>query len=230
MFPIPMPKRRALENMGAGKGIDVVFGGANTEREQNFLPIRFPLLRGLNGWRVPLVHKDNKELFDGIETLDDLKKLAVGQFHSWSDTRVLESNDLNVVKGSNYPALYNMLDKKRFEYFPRSVLEVVSDYEGYKHLDIEINYDILIYYPTAYYFYVAKENIELANDIERGLWAAYKDGTLNTLYLEFYGDTINRFSKTNPKVFRLKNKFLSEQTPLDNPDLWIDLEDFKQEQ
>lgn len=224
MFPIAMPKRRALENMGAGKGIHVVFGGANTEREENYLPIRFPLLRGLNGWRVPLIHKDTKHLFDDIETLDELKKLAVGQFHSCSDTLVLESNNLNVVKGSNYPALYHMLDKKRFDYFPRSVLEVESDYEGFKHLDIKINYDILIYYPTAYYFYVAKENVDLANEIERGLWAAFNDGTLETLYMEFYGETIENFRKKKPKVFRLTNKFLSEQTPLDKPELWIDLE------
>ena len=51
---------------------------------------------------------------------------------------VMERNDIQVVKATNYHALYNMLDQQRFDYFPRSVLEVDGDYEEFKHYDIKI--------------------------------------------------------------------------------------------
>jgi len=223
-FSKDLPKPRAFDRMNMQQGIDVIYGGSTIEREANYLPVNFPLLRGLNGWRVPLVHNDNKQLFRKVNTLNQLRGFTAGQFHNWSDTLILESNQLNVVKASDYAALYSMLDKKRFEYFPRSVLEVDSDYMEYKHLNITINTEILIHYPTAYYFYLRKGNDSLAADIERGLQLSFADGSLTQLFMDYYGDVINKYSTTNAKVFRLENKYLSEGTPLDQKDLWIDLE------
>ena len=218
------PKRRAFERMHLKQGIDVIFGGTNVEREAEYLPVRFPMLRGLNGWRIALVHKDNADIFSNISNVKDLATLRAGLFHDWSDTAVMESNGIPVVKASHYSALYSMLDKKRFDYFPRSVLEIDNDYEQFKHLDIQINKTLLIHYPTAYYFFVAKHNQSLAADIELGLNRAYADGSLTKLFMQFYGDVIDKYTLEDAKVIRLRNSFLPEATPLDRTEIWIDLE------
>ena len=223
-FTGDFPKRRAFERMHLKQGIDVIFGGTNVEREAEYLPVRFPMLRGLNGWRIALVHKDNANIFSNISTVEELATLRAGLFHDWSDTAVMESNDIPVVKASHYNALYNMLDKKRFDYFPRSVLEIDNDYEQYKHLDIAINKTLLIHYPTAYYFFVAKHNQSLAADIELGLSRAYADGSLTQLFMQYYGDVIEKYTLEDANIIRLKNAFLPKATPLDRSEFWIDLE------
>jgi len=218
-----LPKTRAFEKMRNGVEVDVVFGGATIEREKTYLPIRYPLLKGLNGWRIPLIHKESKLDFTQVQSISNLKQYTAGSFYNWSDTGVLMDNELPVVKASNYAALYNMLDKKRFDYFPRSILEIDSDYNNFKHYNIEISMDLIVHYPTAYYFYVSKTNSELAERIESGVMKAHKDGKMAELFWQHHGDIIERYTKHNPNIIRLQNNFLSPETPLDQADLWFDL-------
>lgn len=218
-----LPKTRAFENMRSGKEIDVVFGGATKEREQAHLPIRYPLLKGLNGWRIPLIHKKSDFDFSSVSSIEQLRAFKAGSYYNWSDTDVMLSNDLPVVKASNYAALYSMLERKRFDYFPRSILEIDGDYDSYQHLDIKINNDLIIYYPTAYYFYVRKDNTELAEVIKTGLLKAHNDGSLDSLFLQHHGEKIKRYTENNPTIIRLSNTFLSSETPDENSDFWYQL-------
>lgn len=218
-----IPKIRAFELMANNSGIDVIFGGATPDREANYQPIRFPLFKGLYGWRISLIHQDNSSLFSTIDNLEKLKTIKAGQFHSWSDTKVLLSNELNVVAGSDHIGLYKMLHSKRFDYFPRSVLEVVGDYQAFEHLNIAIDPHAIIHYPAAYYIYVRKGNDTLASAIKYGLERALKDGALDKLFNQYYGDVINRIKSEKRHVIKLKNPRLSSKTPLDRKELWIDL-------
>lgn len=223
-FSGEFPKIRAFERMRLKEGIDVIFGGTTVDREAEFLPVRFPMLRGLNGWRIALRHKDNTNIFANISTVEQLSALRAGLYHDWSDTMVMESNDIPVIKASNYSALYSMLHKKRFDYFPRSVIEIDNDYQQFKHLDISIDKTLLIHYPTAYYFFVAKDNQALAADIELGLSRAYADGSLTKLFMQFYGDIIKKYTLKDAVIIRMDNQFLPEATPLNRSEFWIDLE------
>jgi len=220
---LDMPKGRAFNMMSKGEGIDVMFGSATVEREMHYLPIQFPLMRGLNGWRIPLINSQQKTIFKSISTLADYKTLKPGQRGSWTDTKVLEFNGINVVKSSNYEGLYNMLHQRRFDYFPRSVLKIKQDLIDNHQLDLMIDPYVLIHYPTAYYFYVRKDNKLLANDITKGLENALKDGELNALFMESYGDVVNEIKADKRRVFSLNNPFLPENTPLSRKELWIDL-------
>lgn len=66
-----MPKGRAFNLLASGKGIDVMFGGSNIERESKYQPIRFPLMKGLNGWRIPLVNSNKQDVFANINSLQN---------------------------------------------------------------------------------------------------------------------------------------------------------------
>ena len=222
-FGVDIPKGRNFDLMANHDGIDVVAGGSTLVRESKYQAIHFPILKGLNGWRMALVRKDNKDLFLHIATLPQFKRLKPGQFHSWSDTKVFRANDIQVVTASDYEGLFGMLVKGRFDYFPRSVLEISRELEAHKDLNIVIEPGVLIHYPTAYYYYVSKENKQLATDIRKGLEAALQDGSFDRLFMQFYGDEVKAVVGTNRRIFELENPHLSKETPLERKELWLDL-------
>jgi len=218
-----LPKSRVLKVIANNAGIDVISAGATIERERLLLPIRFPILKGLNGWRIALVTKNNKDLFLQNHSLDKFKTLTAGQLHSWSDTKIIASNDINVEKGSSYSGLFTMLESNRFDYFPRSILEIRWEYEKHKDRNIMIEPHQLIHYPTAYFFFVNKNNTKLANDISVGLEKALKDGSFERIFNQYFGNEIKKVQQEKRKVFTLNNLFLPPQVPLLRNELWLNL-------
>ena len=218
-----LPKSRVLKVIANNAGIDVISAGATIERERLLLPVRFPILKGLNGWRIALVTKNNKDLFLQNHSLDKFKTLTAGQLHSWSDTKIIASNGINVEKGSSYSGLFTMLENNRFDYFPRSILEIRWEYEKHKDRNIMIEPHQLIHYPTAYFFFVNKNNTKLANDISVGLEKALKDGSFERIFSQYFGREIKKVQQEKRKVFTLNNPFLPSQVPLLRNELWLDL-------
>lgn len=222
-FGHDIPKQRAYILMANDDGIDVIIGTSTAEREALYHPIRFPILKGLNGWRVALVKKNNINLFENVTTEKAFKKLIPGQFHSWTDTKILEENGIKVAKGGNYQGLYQMLSRGRIDYFPRSILEVEMNRDRNKALNLVIDPHILIKYPNAYYFYVSKDNLQLAEDLRQGLELALADGRFDKLFMKTYGDVLKRLQVNKRRVFNLKNPLLLESTPVEREELWVNL-------
>ena len=137
-----IPKVRVFELIANNTDIDIIAAGATVAREAKLRPIRFPLLKGLNGWRIPLVNIKNSQLFSKAKTTSEFIKFRPGQLHSWSDTRVLESNGIQVENVSNYLGLFDMLEKGRFDYFPLSVFEVSKELEKHPNDNIVIEQNI----------------------------------------------------------------------------------------
>lgn len=219
-----LPKNRVLKLIESNKGLDIIAAGTNKDREHLLLPVRFPILRGLHGWRVALVEKNNHSLFLEHSTINSFKTLSAGQLHSWSDTRVIESNGIKVVKASNYQGLFEMLENKRFDYFPRSILEVAWEYEANKERDIIIEPYRLIHYPTAYYYFVNKSNTQLATAISFGLEQSLQDGSFIKLFDKYFSTTIENIRDDKRKVLNLTNPLLPAKTPLDRAELWLELD------
>ena len=59
-------------------------------------PIRIPLFKGLFGYRVLLIRKQEQARFDQINTQQDLAKFLGGQGTHWPDTLILQANGLRV--------------------------------------------------------------------------------------------------------------------------------------
>lgn len=222
-YGVYIPKGRSFDLMANNEGIDVMVGSSTKDREALYQPIRFPILKGLIGWRVPLINKNTPELFAHVLTKSQLKQLKPGQFHTWTDTKILEANNIEVIKGSNIQGLFKMLDKKRMDYFPRSVTEIEGDLSNNANLQIMIDPYILIKYPSAYYFYVNKNNHELANDIKQGLELSLVDGSFDKIFQEAFGGVVNRLKLSQRRVFHLNNPLLLDETPVERKELWLNL-------
>jgi hypothetical protein len=220
---LDLPKGRAFDLMNARQGIDVMFGSASVDRIKRYRAVPFPIMRGLMGLRVALVSKEGKDKLKDVYSLSALKKLRVGQFTTWSDTEILRANQFNLETGSDLDGLYQMLARGRIDYFPRSVLEVQQNQQQYAELQLEIDPHILLYYPTAVYFYVAKDNTALADALLCGLEQAQQDGKLNKLFNQYYGDLLQQLKLDKRRIFTLNNSLLPDNVPLQRPELWYQL-------
>lgn len=222
-FTEDMRKKRAFTFLAKKQVIDIVFAGATKQRMKKFQAIEFPLLKGLNGWRVPVVLKANHNLFQTLDSMNKFKQLTPGLLYQWSDKKIMAFNNIDVTRGSSIEGLWGMLAKDRFDYFPRSILQVEQEVAVHNQLDIMIEPTTLIHYPTAYYFYVNKQNSALAEDIELGLEAALADGSFDEIFTRHYGKIINDMQSQQRKVFHLVNPLLPENTPLQRKEFWLDL-------
>ena len=72
------------------------------------------------------------------------------------------------------------------------------------------------------YFFVNKDNVALAKDIERGLFKAIEDGNFDRYFFDnpIIRNALARAGLENRKIFFLQNPVLPTQTPVDDARLW----------
>lgn len=216
------PKMR--EELLAGN-IDVIWMATNMDMEENALPVRVPLYKGLLGHRILIIHKDNARLFDHVESMEDVRRFSYGQGVGWTDTAIMQANGMKVVATTKYESLFYMADGKRFDAFPRGVHEPWGEVQRHKDLELMVDDNLMFVYTMPYYLIVTPNRPELAADIERGLLLAIDDGSFDE---KFFGNPMVKMvlkygNLKNRRIFKLRNPELPPRTPLDNPDLWIDI-------
>jgi len=127
----PYSQIKIMEEVNNGN-LEIFWNSSNAQKELLFTPIRVCLYKGLLGNRLFIINKNNQSKFDNIKTLDDLKQLTIGQGKTWADTKILESNGLNVIKANKYQSLFFMVDGGRFDAFARGVHDTLASPLVYK--------------------------------------------------------------------------------------------------
>jgi len=223
--PSGMVGKRSLHNLALGRTVDVVWSMTTQERERALRPIRIPIHKGLIGWRLPLIHRNYREQFNQLYTVEELRQLRLGQVHDWPDTNILKHNGFRVQPVQSYRGVFRMLVSGRLDYFPRSIVEIWDEAATYADSGIEVDEHLLIYYPAAFYFFVNHKDTELAEDIERGLNEMLASGEFDELFNQYNAPLLQRAQLHKRTVIRLENPLLPEATPLARADLWYSLED-----
>lgn len=221
---IPSNSEERMVSMLMDNQLDVVWYATTNDLEERLQPIRICIYRGLLGYRVLMIKKGTQHKFEGIQTLEDLKRVSLGQGRFWADTNVLTANNLNVVKVQKYEGLFYMLDGERFDAFPRGAHEPWSEMQRYPKLALDVEQNLLLSYTNPFYFFVNKSNTKLAADIERGLRIAIEDGSFDEYF--FNSPTVQDvMAKANLKgrlLIPLDNPGLPKLTPIDDKSLWFD--------
>jgi hypothetical protein len=221
---VPMLQGRAFKSLGHNDGIDVVWSMTSNERESQYLPIRIPIYKGLVGLRLPLILKSSQQNFSITMTKQQLLSNIAGQGHDWPDTTILRAAGFSVLGPTTYDGLFGMLEKGRIDFFPRSVVEIWNELDMmHQDSDIVVEQNIALYYPTAMYFFVNKNNKSLFKVIKTGLWQAIKDGSFEALFLSVHKPFIEKANLSQRKIFHLNNPALPTQTPLTHSSLWYPL-------
>lgn len=204
--------------------LDIVWYATTNDFEQRMLPIRICIFKGLLGYRVLMIKKGTQHKFNGIKTIEDLRRVSLGQGRFWADTDVLVANNLNVVKVMKYESLFNMLDGDRFDGFPRGIHEPWGEIGLRPKLALDVEQNLLLAYTNPFYFFVNKNNTELARDIERGFRIAIEDGSFDEYLLNdpIVKDALPKTNLKNRHIIPLKNPSLPPLTPVNDKALWFD--------
>lgn len=219
-----LTEARMMEYVKAGN-LSVMWSGTQMRYEEEMLPIRVPILKGMLGHRIFIIREGDQAKFNNINTLADLKRIPLGQGRFWGDTLVLKDAQMNVVDPVKYESLFHMLEGERFDFFPRALHEPWNEVQRWEDLNLAIENNILLVYPFALYFFVAPDNQYLANVIEQGFRRAIADGSYNKLFYsnEVIKDALERSNLKARKVFRLPNPHMHPDTPVDEKELWLEL-------
>ena len=214
---------RILNDVKIGQ-LDVMWSMTSQSLEQDYQAVYIPLFRGLLGMRLAIVTQQNAELFKHVSSIADLKRFRAGQGKTWPDTTILKENGLNVVTTLKYPNLFPMLEGGRFDYFPRGVNEPWDEIVNHQELNLTVDPYVLLKYTAPLYFFVAKENAQLAQKLTQSLNKMIEDGSFNSM---FFSDSQVQMvlQKANLKqriIIPLSNPNLSSMTPLSRTELWFD--------
>jgi hypothetical protein len=201
---------RAMQQVVSGHKADIMWGSVTAERSKAVLVVPHDLLRGLNQYRLLIINPKNQKKFSKIKNIDEFKQFISGGADSWTITKILRQNGIEVRTAPYYVSLLKMLSAGRFDYLVRGLHEVKGDIEwaATLGLDIAIESSILLEYknPITYSFFVSKQNPQLADRLMRGLDIAEKDGSLQDMFnaLTLFEGSSD-FLQQNRRVFILQN-------------------------
>lgn len=227
---LAMNTSRTLIELERGKRLDVISSGASRSLEKRFLSVPVGIRKGILGIRLFLIDQNHKARFSSLKTLSELKKMRAGQGFDWLDTRILEKNGFNVVKGTDYGGLFAMLMAGRFDYFPRGVYEAFIEVKQHaqNQSGLIVEPQRALYYPYPDYFWVNQDNPRLAERLRLGMERAVADGSLDKLFESEYGDILRRAQLDKRHTFVIPNMEINNIPNEGNPNYWF-FDQMKQE-
>ncbi len=219
-------QQRVFEDLNSEQ-VDIYWAATRRDLEENFSPVRFPILKGLLGHRVMIIHPSAQVKFDSVRTLDDLKKLTLGQGLGWPDVGVLRTNGLQVITTSKYNNLFYMTDGQRFDGFPRGVLEPWAEIAAHPNLELAVEKRVVLVYTLPFYFFVNKKDPALAQALHEAFDRSIASGAFDRY---FYGhplikDALEKSDLKHRLRFPLAAPDLPSNIPLDRPEYWLNLQD-----
>jgi hypothetical protein len=221
---------RNIDDVATGRS-DLLWAATNQEMEDKLLPIRIPLYKGLLGHRIFIINPASQAKFDQVKTFEDLKRFTFGQGTTWADSDILASNGLNVVRANKYQSLFYMVDGGRFDAFPRGVQEPWQELATNANLPLAVEKRIMLVYRMPFYLFTGKQNRKLAEDLELGFNRAIADGSFDRIFYNdpMVKDVLEKANLEQRLVFPLNNPTLPKETPVDRPELWLDINNLRQQ-
>jgi hypothetical protein len=223
----PMSERRQAFELAQATGkLTVMYLSTTPEMEKKLVPVRIPVDRNLGGYCVLLIRKEDRGRFAAVRTLDDLRRFKIGLGYGWIDVDILRASGFEVVTGSSYEGLFEMLVHRRFDAFLRAATEVLDEYDLRKDTlpDLFVEEHVLFYYPLPMYFWFSPtaEGRRRAARAEEGMRLMMADGTYDAIF--------DRYQRTKIEALRLKdrrrldipNPLLGPETPFGEKRLWFD--------
>lgn len=221
---IEMAQARTSRMLQRNELIDLTWRMTSQLLEQKLQAIYFPILKGVMGYRIFIIHKNQQHLFSKNISLIDLKKIALGQGYNWPDTDILLANNFEVIEG-NDDSLIKMLKKERFIYFPRALHEPWLEIADEKELTVEGH--LMLQYPAPTFFFVNKKNTRLHQRLTFGLAQLLESGKFEHFFINhrITSDILTKANVKNRTTFTLHNPLLSERAKelMKDKRLWIKL-------
>ncbi len=203
--------------------IHIAFVPTSREREESFRAVPIPLDQGLLGLRLLLIKESSQPRFDRIQNAKELREKMLGGFNTnWFDYDIYKSNGFRVLPATKYETLFKMLESGRFDYFSRGLIEVWPELDNFKNQypDLRVENRFAFYYNIPVYFFVHKDNEQLAQRIEEGLKRIQASGAFSKLFQAYYGEDIARAQLDKRHIIILDNPQARQGIPVIKPFWW----------
>jgi ABC-type amino acid transport substrate-binding protein len=224
-------QRQAFEMKNATGKLTVMYLSTTPDFEKHLVPIRIPVDKNLGGYCIFLIRNGEQQRFANVQSVADLHKFSYGLGLGWIDVDILRSNGFNVVTGSSYDGLFEMLVNKRFDVFLRAAVEVLDEYDRRKTTlkDLAIEDSIIFYYALPMYFWFPKtdEGRRLAARAEEGMRMMIRDGTYDAIFDKYQRRKIERLHLKSRRIYAINNPFVGPETPFADKRLWFDPRTYK---
>jgi hypothetical protein len=175
------------------------------------------LYKGLLGVRIGMGAPTVVDALEGIQSREELNRVKLGQVFDWPDYAIQTEAGLQVLRLTSVASSIERLKSGTFELLPLGIVEVAPIARQYNLKTIST---WAIAYPTAYYFFVSKKRPELAQRLEYGFEQAINDHSFDQLFAKRIGPLITAADLDHRKLFRIRNPYLPEATPLARRELW----------
>ncbi|APW41162.1 hypothetical protein RS694_00445 [Rhodoferax saidenbachensis] len=157
--------------------------------------VRFPVDLGFTGYRICFVSPQARDAVAKATSLEQLRQFSVGQGIGWADVGILRYNQFKVVEVPLKDSLFRMVALGRVDLFCRGMDELEPEYVANKSLPgLDYDRSFALSYKLPRFFLGHQSNADALKRVTRGLLLAYKDGSLKTLHLRYFGSAL-QFAK-----------------------------------
>ncbi len=158
------------------------FGAAQTD-ELRVEPVRYPILRGLLGYRVFITNRKQAAKLTKQTPLTVLQALHVVQGEGWGDVAFLRKGGFHQVKTlSSFENLFKMVELERADVFPRSIIEPFSELAKRCHLNAQFECEnrnllvdphVMVAYKFPLFFFVSPQRPDVRYLLENAFREHY---------------------------------------------------------
>ncbi|MCF2950405.1 hypothetical protein L0668_20010 [Paraglaciecola aquimarina] len=204
---VDMNPSRALEETISGENINLFISPNSDVWDKGTISIKVPIRQGLLSYRLLLIKKSNLKKFENVNSIEDLKSLKAGLHADWVTTKVFKEQGFGVSVGHNFEGLFQMLQKERFDYFPRAVYEIYDELETRQAMlkDITIEPTIALFLPMETYVHASPNAPRIAKRMGDGLTRLLDSGELKMIFEKYYEKDIARANLSHRKIIKIEN-------------------------
>lgn len=211
--PVFMTRDRVLSELINGELINVIAETPKPSWNKKLNPIKVPIRKGIQGFRVFIIKDENQALFADIKTLDQLKQIPTGSGIFWSIRQALEVAGFEVITGSSYDGLFHMLNRGRFDSFSRGINEAPAEISAYQaqFSDLILDQALLLHIPLVTIFYVSPNEPKLAKRIETGIERIMANGQFDDTFYRQFCQILTASNLSQRRIFSIENPLMDTQ-------------------
>ncbi|MCL1066134.1 hypothetical protein L2735_04845 [Shewanella olleyana] len=207
-----MTRDRVLNELISGELINVMAEAPKMGWNESLIPIKLPIRKGIQGFRVFIIKQQHYEDFQKIQTLAQLKNYPTGSGSFWSTRKAMELAGFDVVVGSSYDGLFHMLERGRFTSFGRGINEAFDELDSHTQAfpNLVLDDKVLLYIPLITIFYVSPNQPKLAKRIETGMKRIIANGQFDQVFYQQYCQLIHKTQLNKRVIFEIDNPLMKK--------------------
>ncbi len=191
----------------------VTVAGNQKFLNEDKIVISKPIAKNLLGYRIPIIKSKDVEKFHKIKETHQFENIFQGIPETWSDASIFRYNNYLVSEEGNFDDIFERLSNGNFDYVTFGANEVLDVFEtrASKLKNLEIESNLLFFYPFPLVFYVNPTMLELAKRIDEGLQIITASGELDAIFNRYYANIVQILQLDKRTLFVLKNPLIPKE-------------------